>query len=480
MPKTIRVLLTGYEAAPFYKRGGLGDVLGSLPKALIQIGIDARVVIPCYEEIRKNLSAKRIGKFKIHFGEKEEEIGIYRNAGTPRVYFLSNSSNLSYLNTRGRNKKIEQFAFFDLAVVHFVTWLSKQRQWNPSVIHCNDWHTGLIPLILRNKTKLPIPTLLTIHNLSYQGFGSLKVLDLLHIKDEDAKEIKRGMKVTEINILGEGILHASSVSTVSKTYAREITDEKNEGPIYAYVKKREETLGRSRAIVGILNGIDYDVWSPQNDSAIFHTYNVANWQSGKEKNKKKMLNSLDLEPRLTFCFIGRMASQKGLDILVRVTKHIVNNNANLIILGSGAPNIEKSIRKLVARYSSHMRVEFAYNEDFAHKLYASSDFIIIPSRFEPCGLIQMIAMSYGTIPIASRTGGLKDSIKNNRNGFLFENGSVLSLKKAIKRAVKRFHDEARYGKMVVNAMNTDFSWKRSARLYKKLYQNMLLQHNVTH
>ena len=193
-----------------------------------------------------------------------------------------------------------------------------------------------------------------------------------------------------------------------------------------------------------------------------------------------MLNSLDLEPRLTFCFIGRMASQKGLDILVRVTKHIVNNNANLIILGSGAPNIEKSIRKLVARYSSHMRVEFAYNEDFAHKLYASSDFIIIPSRFEPCGLIQMIAMSYGTIPIASRTGGLKDSIKNNRNGFLFENGSVLSLKKAIKRAVKRFHDEARYGKMVVNAMNTDFSWKRSARLYKKLYQNMLLQHNVTH
>src|SRR3989344_2192374 len=126
MPKTIRVLLTGYEAAPFYKRGGLGDVLGSLPKALIQIGIDARVVIPCYEEIRKNLSAKRIGKFKIHFGEKEEEIGIYRNAGTPSVYFLSNSSNLSYLNTRGRNKKIEQLAFFDLAVVHFVTWLSKQ------------------------------------------------------------------------------------------------------------------------------------------------------------------------------------------------------------------------------------------------------------------------------------------------------------------------------------------------------------------
>src|SRR3989344_3658478 len=479
MPKTIRVLLTGYEAAPFYKRGGLGDVLGSLPKALIQIGIDARVVIPYYEEIRKNLSAKRIGKFNIHFGEKEEEIGIYRNAGTPRVYFLSNSSNLLYLNTRGRNKKIEQFAFFDLAAVHFVAWLSKQRQWNPSVIHCNDWHTGLIPLILKNKTKLPTPTLLTIHNLSYQGFGSSKVLDLLHIKDEEVKEIKRGMKATEINILGEGILHASSVSTVSKTYAREITDPSNVGRIYPYIAKRESLLGHNGTIVGILNGIDYDTWGPQNDPHIYYPYNAIDWHC-KEKNKKKMLNSLDLEPRLTFCFIGRMASQKGLDILVRVTKHIVNNNANLIILGSGSPNIEKSIRKLVARYSSHMRVEFAYNEDFAHKLYASSDFIIIPSRFEPCGLIQMIAMSYGTIPIASRTGGLTDSIKNNRNGFLFENGSVLSLKKAIKRAVKRFHDEARYGKMVVNAMNTDFSWKRSARLYKKLYQNMLLQHNVTH
>ena len=216
MDKQLRILMTGYEMVPFYKRGGLGDVMGSLPKALTSEGVDVRAVIPFYQAIREEFYTKdqgaslekeeRIGQFFIHFGKGEEEVGVYKtnlpNTKVP-VYFLSNRPNLSYLNKRGRNKKIDQFAFFGLAVSHFVSWLVKFESWQPSIIHCNDWQTSLIPLILKKKVSLNIPTLLTIHNLNYQGKGSLKVLDLLHIKDEDTKELKRGRPVTEINVLVE-------------------------------------------------------------------------------------------------------------------------------------------------------------------------------------------------------------------------------------------------------------------------------------
>ncbi|MEX2007594.1 MAG: glycosyltransferase, partial [Candidatus Levyibacteriota bacterium] len=175
-----------------------------------------------------------------------------------------------------------------------------------------------------------------------------------------------------------------------------------------------------------------------------------------------------------FCFVGRMARQKGLDMLVKVAKRIVELDANLVILGSGSPNIEKSVKKLEQKYPQNIRAEILYSEELAHKIYAGSDFIIIPSRYEPCGLIQMIAMSYGTLPIASKTGGLKDTIKNNSTGFLFEPGHVVGLRKKIKKAVSIVKsDKKKHERMVERAMNADFSWRKSARIYKKLYQEML-------
>ena len=247
----IRVLMTAYEIAPFYKRGGLGDVMASLPKAISKKGIDIKIVVPFYEAIKKDYfdkvknasleKEKRIGQFFIHFGKGEEEVGVYRTYFPNTnivVYFLSNRPNLSYINTRGRNKKIDQFAFFGLAVSHFISWIIKNDSWEPSIIHCNDWQTALIPLILKKKQNLSIPTILTIHNLNYQGKGSLNVLGLLHIKDEDTKELKRGTPVTEINILGEGIIHSTKVSTVSPTYAKEIIEEYNNDPIQYFLKRR--------------------------------------------------------------------------------------------------------------------------------------------------------------------------------------------------------------------------------------------------
>lgn len=470
--------MTGYEATPFYKCGGLGDVVGSLPRALVEKKIDVKVVIPYYDEIRTKYNALKIGELEINFGERREQIGIYQGTfpdTTASIYFLSNRPILSYINKRGRNKRMEQFAFFSLAVANFISWLKTNKKWTPSIVHCNDWHTALIPLILEKEINFSFPTLLTIHNLGYQGWGSKKVLDLLHIKDEDYKELKRGVVAKEINVLGEGILHATRVSTVSPNYAQEVMDNKSNKIIYQYIRRREEEMGKKGEITGILNGIDYQAWDPVKDKLINHNYDLQTWEIGKKANKEDLLKTLQLEDKPTFCFIGRMATQKGLDILIKVIKRVVNLDVNIIILGTGDPNIEKSIKRIAEKYPKNIKAELMHNEELAHKLYASSDFILIPSHYEPCGLIQMVAMRYGTLPVAAKTGGLSDSIKNNSNGFLFEKDSSRSFVKAVKRALKVYRNKNRYQILVERAMKKDFTWKKSAKRYKRLYLDILSQ-----
>jgi len=474
--KDLKIIITGYEAAPFYKRGGLGDVMESLPKALVGIGVEARVVIPYYNDIKEKYHFGKVGEFAVSFGLKTEHLGIYSSV-LPNTkvlfYFLQNRKYLSLSRAKNKTKRMVQFAFFDLAVVSFINYLGKNHKWHPTVIHCNDWHTALIPLILK-KMGLKISTILTIHNLLYQGRGSLKVLDLLDIKDQEAKALKRGMPASEMNVLGEGIIHATRVSTVSPSYAKEIAQTKHDhNPISPFLIEREhEGLGKYGKIIGILNGIDYDVWDPAKDELIFHKFDINSWKVGKKDNKDDLLKSLGLENRPTFCFVGRMATQKGLGILIETIKRIAHLNINLIILGSGDLRIEANVLKMAEKFP-WVKTELLYSEELAHKIYAGSDFIVIPSRYEPCGLIQMIAMRYGTIPIASKTGGLKDSIANGKNGLLFQKGKSIRLKKAIRHALNIQKDSVRYEKMVERAMRTDFSWKKSAVLYKKLYEDMI-------
>lgn len=471
----MRVLITGYEAAPFFKRGGLGDVLGSMPKALTKIGIDARVVIPYYEEISKEHKPTKVGTFSVCFGKNIERVGIYKSyfpKSRVPIYFLENK-NLSIINTRGRNKKIDQFAFFDLCVAHFVLWSLTEGKWVPDLVHCNDWHTGLIPLILHKELKISIPTLLTIHNLSYQGKGSIRVLDLLHVLDQDVKELKRGTPATEINILGEGIIHASAVSTVSKTYAKEVVEKEDHDPIHAFLLKRQQERGKKNEVWGIVNGIDYEVWNPRHDSFLGTQYGMSDYRVGKAKNKAYLLSHLGLQDKPTFCFIGRMAYQKGLDTLMKVMPSIMSLDVNLIFLGAGEKTVEASVLRAVKEYPSVIRAEFSYNERLAHHLYGGCDFILIPSHFEPCGLIQMIGMRYGTLPIASKTGGLQDTIINENNGFLFENGNKRQLLQAVTNALSVYTKPIAYITMAHNAMETDFSWDKSALLYKALYEKIL-------
>jgi starch synthase len=472
----LKVLITGYEGAPFYKRGGLGDVMESLPKALSKIGIDIRIALPYYNVIKEKYKLKKEGEFAIEFDSTEEYVSVYSTLlpGTNvKVHFLGNKKYLLSSNANGKDKRIEQFAFFSLAVAHFIHYLSERHKWTANIIHCNDWHTAIIPLILKQKMKLSVATLLTIHNLLYQGIGSFRILDLLNMRDEEVKELERGKPATEMNVLGEGIIHATRVSTVSVSYAKEITDDYDQSLIGPFLKKREEDCcSKDGKIVGILNGIDYDIWDPAKDNCIFHKYDVNTWEVGKRDNKEDLLKSFGLENKPTFCFVGRLASQKGLDILIKTINNISHLNINVIILGSGSPIIQASILEEAKKFP-WVKAEIVYSEELAHKIYAGSDFIIIPSRYEPCGLIQMIAMRYGTLPIASDTGGLKDSILNGKNGFLFKKGKSARLKKVIERALNRMKNKDKYKKMVEAAMKTDFSWDKSAILYKKLYESML-------
>lgn len=470
-----RVLIAGYEVVPFYKRGGLGDVLGSLPIALSNLEVDARVVMPYYRSVREKFPQKEIGSFSVVFDKKEEDVQILQGTipdSKVPIYFLANHKLISIINLS--RKRIEEFVFFDVAITGFINWLEDQGEFIPDIVHCNDWHTALVPLLLQRRMKSSIKTLLTIHNLAYQGRGSLRALDQASIEDKELKILTKKNPVTELNALGEGIVHAGKISTVSPQYAKEISQIRTRTKIYRYLHLREKNLGRSDRLIGILNGIDTQIWNPQEDNFISRKYNIENIESGKNKNKEILLKDLRLaQNKPTFAFIGRVATQKGIDLILEKAKEIVDLDINLIILGSGLKPLEKKVRALAEKYKDNIRAEVIFKEELAHKLYAGSDFMLMPSHYEPCGLVQMASMRYGTIPVASRTGGLIDTIEDGKTGFLFENGSSTSMINAIKRAIKVYQDQEKLHRMRRAAMKKDFSWEKNAKLYKELYRSMI-------
>lgn len=467
-----RILLAGFEATPFYKKGGLGDVLGSLPYALSEAGVDARVIIPYYGIVKKHFPQKRIGHMLLLFGGENRLVRIYQGSFPKTnipIYFLENRKHFTL--TTAKIKRIEEYAFFSLAVCYFLQWISQQNKWQADIVHCNDWHTALVPLLLKKKLQSSIPSLLTIHNLLYQGSGSLRVLDLLGVNDTDAFELRRGRPANELNILGEGILHASRVATVSPTYGKEISSDTSRTMIYRYLREREDELKKTGNVVGILNGIDYRLWDPQIDRLIQRRYSSTALE-GKRVNKTYLLKEYNLPDRPTFAFIGRMVRQKGLDLLSHTLEHIIRFDVNVIILGKGHPAIEHVVSRMHDRFPTHVRSVIAYREDLAHALYAGADFLLMPSHYEPCGLVQMVAMRYGTIPVAAATGGILDTVEDGKTGFLFKSGSRRDLLRAVAKAVRLYNDEKRMS-MIRACMQQDFSWEKSASAYKKVYQELL-------
>ncbi|MDP3724694.1 MAG: glycogen/starch synthase [bacterium] len=402
----LRVLYLTSEVSPLLKVGGLGDVAGALPKALRLLGVDISIVIPWSPRVKFVLQPweETVGEFTlVHTFLPDSEVP---------VILLKHPSLLETTPAA--------YARIAMSIVE----LKENGQLPFDLFHGNDWFAASTIELLSRKS---IPTLLTIHNLSY------------HPK-----------------LLQAAIQRATMLTTVSPTYADEI---------------RTETR---HDLIGILNGIDTDVWNPLTDLLIPTQYGVENWSVGKQKNKEALVNQLNLaEPTIPLlAFIGRLdTQQKGVNKIIEILPLLLAES-NVVILGTGADELERVLQKLGQQNPEHLSVNLRFDEKLAHQIYASADMMLIPSSFEPCGLVQMISMRYGTIPVAHAVGGLKDTIRDHETGSLYQEDTSSALNTAIEEALKVYQSD-RWATMVMTAMQEDFSWKKSAKAYQQLYASMM-------
>ena len=452
--------------APFFQVGGLGDVAKSLPKSLHRLRVDVRVILPFYKALKLHkLQKKEIKKFTVIYDGKKEEVVIYQihflDENIP-VYILKNEK---WIDIPSR----DTFAFYDLCVYEILK--NNHLSWTPEVVHCHDHHAGLIPLLIKHN-NLKFKTLLTIHNLNHQGKYSIDVIKRTGLDHSKCRVIQWEAKKKQINFLLEGIIHADLVNAVSPTYAKEILTEE-------YGCGLDEIIrNEGQKISGILNGIDYDSRDPAKDKNISFNYGVDKAIEGKKLNKTFLQEKLgftisDEIPLIGF--IGRFESkQKGLDIMHKMIRRVNLQKFQFVILGQGEVEWEDQFLWLASFYKKNVSYISVFDKRIASQIYAGADFLLVPSKFEPCGLIQMIAMRYGTLPIARATGGLKDSIDDKINGFLFKKYSSFELEKTMKKAVEIWkNDKKKINEMILNAMKKDFTWDKSAREYIKLYNKLV-------
>lgn len=479
----LKVLIAAAECAPFVKVGGLADVIGSLPKALARLGVDVQVVIPYYKEIQNSTPKQTLcvatgQEFKTKFGETEE-VRVYESIlpdSEVPIYFLENQKYLSgggiYFSkdaVASSQEEIQRFAFFSKAVVGFINSIPSTLYPEPSIVHCNDWHTGLIPGLL----KAGGASVFTIHNLANQGFAELGLLKNLDSVNQESELIRWDAEDDNLDLMLQGITAADVLSTVSPTYAKEIlTPEFGEG-LHQVLKAREGRL------YGILNGIDDQIWNPETDSKIEFNYSLEEGLAGKAANKIYLQRELGLkvDPEApTIGMVTRLAAQKGLDIILEGFEEILSFGAQFVVLGVGDAKVEEELRIKNEELRGEGNFAFAnrFDEELAHRIYAAADLFLMPSKFEPCGLVQIMAMRYGALPIVRATGGLKDTVEDGETGFVFEEYSTEALLETVERAVGRFGVEnIQFRQMIARAMRQDFSWDRSAKEYLQLYQRAL-------
>ena len=468
----LRVLFLSLEVYPLAKVGGLADVAYALPKALRKLGCDIRIAMPKYEWIK---GKEEIGNIYVPFrGHEKVSVELTSVNGVP-VYLLGSDFFLGETIYEVVDKKKEtiKFSFYSRAVIE----LLKSLDFKPDVIHCNDWHNALVPVYLsllknENPEFRKIATVFTIHNLLHQGTRSVdRSLTL-----EDLGLSKKASGILEggqVNPMKGGILYSDIVNTVSETYAKEIRTKEYGCGLDPYLRKRK--------IYGIVNGIDYDVWNPSKDQFIYKKYGTDHLE-GKLENKRSLLEEVDLPADLAKPLLGmvcRLATQKGLDLVGDVLpKFLSKKKLTFILLGMGNPEYHKLFGEISERFRN-IKVFFRFDEKLAHKIYAGSDIFLVPSRFEPCGLSQLICLKYGTIPIVRKTGGLADTIidfdKSGRrgNGFVFSKPTSTAFEYTLRRALATFEMKELWEKLVKRAMSADYSWDYSAKKYLELYRKAL-------
>ncbi len=475
----IKVLFATSEANPFIKTGGLGDVMGALPKELHRKGIDVRVVLPKYSQIKKEMLDKLnfVKWFMVNVGWREQYCGIYECEYDGVIYYLLDSE--FYFNRSGlygEGDDGERFAFFDRAVLETL----KQLDWCPDIIHCNDWQTGMIPVLQKLEyVKDPfyrnIKTVTSIHNLLFQGNFSADMLPELFGYDYEPIRNKSLEFYGGMSFMKGAINYSDKILTVSETYANEIQT--------PYFGENLDGLLRERsyALKGIVNGIDYDEFNPETDKFI-SKYFSTNTLEDKGDNKLALQKELGLPVNKDVPMIGlvsRLTNQKGCDLIVNIANRLLQRNVQLVILGTGDYNYENHFRGLQELYPNKVSANIKFDNGLAHRIYAGSDMFLMPSLFEPCGLGQLIALRYGCIPIVRETGGLKDTIHpynkytGEGNGFSFTNYNHNDLMVVIELALSTYDNKEVWKSLMIQAMNSDNSWNKSAEEYKELYEELV-------
>ena len=488
----MNILFVASECAPLAKVGGLADVVGSLPKALRALGIDVRIALPKYDVIDdKKFPSQEMGQFSVPFNGEKHSIAV-------RQTVLSGSDVPAYLldhpqyfgnggvyiepdaSSGGSNAELNRFGLFSRAIPDLINAL----HWIPDIIHCHDWQTGAVPLVIKSESQKAIKTLFTIHNLAYQGIHLRKDAQQAFDKNVADALTSHPHNQAEINFLASAIAQADRVSTVSPTYAQEITTPANSQGLDTNLK------GLSHPPMGILNGIDTDYWNPATDKFLTTHFNAPDEISAAKVSLKKQTQAvlqLPIDATVPLVvMVSRLTEQKGFDILIPALERLLpEKNFQCVILATGDKKFAAELNKLATQFPDKFRFAERFDEPLAHLLYAAGDLFLMPSRFEPCGLGQMIAMRYGTIPIATAVGGLKDTVKNfqfpisnfqtiGATGFVCNEYSAVALIKTIEIALSIYQEQPQIiSRLRANDMAQDFSWKHSAQEYVKLY-NMIL------
>lgn len=477
----MNILFTAAEAHPYMKTGGLGDVAYALPKALRKLGHDARVIIPKYGNIPQNLknNMKFICNFSVFVSWRTRYCGLFYSEfdGVP-FYFIDNEYYFNREGAYGYYDDGERFAFFCKAVLEAIHYMV---DFIPNVIHCNDWHTGMIPPLLKDIFRFSpnhqnIKTVFTIHNLKYQGVFAESILSELLGLDEGYNNENALKYYDGISFMKGGLIFADKISTVSRKYAEEIKTEYYGEGLHGLLKGREHDLW------GIVNGLDYDTYNPETDWNIPFHYNYKDSHE-KLKNKTELQKRLGLyvsEDTPIIGMVSRLVEQKGLDLITCVFEELLTqNNVQFVVEGTGDPKYEEYFKYLAWKYPGKVSSNIFFGNSLASLIYAGSDMFLMPSKFEPCGIGQLIALRYGTIPIVRETGGLFDTVKSydeitgEGNGFSFTGFNAHDMLYTIRRALNFYNDKDIWWKLVKNGMQEDNSWNKSANIYVDLYKSLL-------
>ncbi len=476
------------EVAPIAKVGGLADVTGSLPPAILKLGVDVRLIIPLYGSInKKKYKLKKIySDLEVPSGRLLIKINVWE-ALLPntkiKIYFIDAPLYFKYNNIYIDGDNSERFLFFSLALLYALPIIP----FDPDIIHCHDSHTALIPDIIKTSNLeyiKKLKTLYTIHNFRYQGKTRTTVLSTANINTTSLNSLDIDAKNGDINFMAQGVLNADLVNTVSPTYAQEITTDAFGAGLERIIRKRKKDL------YGIINGIDTNFFNPQKDKFIDYNFS-ANHLNGKTKNKLALQKELGLPIDKSIpivALITRLVWQKGIEL---ITEKFVKLNCQFVFLGTGQKQYEQQLTKLAKNNPNKISTNILFDLKLAQKIYASSDIFLMPSRFEPCGLGQLIAMRYGSVPIVRETGGLADTVtplkykKNNSGdyrfnnthkalGFNFKNIDKKEFYQSLQTALDiYYHYPDVWKQLIKNDMTTDFSWNKSAKEYLKLYKKII-------